>query len=149
MIDALRKHLAWAEGWAREPYDDTTGQRIRLQNGGNVSIGCGRNLQARPLTNDEIEYLLFNDINHVIQQCNTLPYWSGLDSVRQIVVADLVFNLGLKGWLGFKEANKSLAAHEYEDCAMHMADSAWYTQVYRRARKLVAAMGSGVWREED
>ena len=38
MIEQLRKHLAWADGWVREPYNDKTGNILRLTDGGKVSI---------------------------------------------------------------------------------------------------------------
>lgn len=135
-LDDFRKHLVWAEGWEQKPYTDSTGH---------LSIGCGRNLE-RGLTNAEIDYLLFNDMNHAVQQANELPYWKDLDAVRQLVVADCVFNLGLAGWMKFKKANEYLAIHDYEEAAAEMANSLWYRQVYRRAHKLVAAMQTGLWK---
>ena len=52
----VRQH----EGVMHEPYDDATGKRpIAL---GHITIGVGRNLEARPLTDDEVDYLLANDL---------------------------------------------------------------------------------------
>ena len=52
----VRQH----EGVRYEPYDDATGKRpIAL---GHITIGVGRNLEARPLTDDEVDYLLANDL---------------------------------------------------------------------------------------
>jgi lysozyme len=145
MIEQLKDHLRDAEGWMREPYNDKTGNILRLTDGGHVSIGCGRNTEANPLSDAAIEFLLFEDITRVIQQCNTLPYWNDLDAVRQLCVADVVFNIGFAGWKGFRLANRALMQHDYDMAAFEMENSRWHGQVYRRARKLVAAMRTGVW----
>lgn len=135
--DAFERHLIWAEGRRSKPYRDTEGV---------LSIGVGRNLE-RGLSDDEIDYLLANDMRTAEQDAAMLGYWSRLDDARQLVVADLVFNLGLTKWLRFENANAALSAGDYEKAADEMVDSKWYGQVGRRAVKLVKAMRTGQWVE--
>lgn len=134
--EAFQRHLIWAEGWRNKPYLCTAEK---------TSIGVGRNLDDRGLSDDEVMYLLTNDMTLAEKEAKTLPYYAQLDEVRQLVVCDLVFNLGLSRWLTFKRANAALEGHDYELAADEMVNSMWYTQTGRRAQRLVQAMRTGVW----
>lgn len=134
--EAFERHLIWAEDWRNKPYRCSAGK---------LSIGVGRNLDDRGLSDEEVLYLLRNDMAAAEREAKTLPYYGALDEVRQLVVCDLIFNLGLSGWLKFKRANAALAAHDYERTADEMKDSRWYEQTGRRAKRLEEAMRSGEW----
>lgn len=137
--DDFKRHLEWAEGRQAKPYQDTVGK---------WTVGVGRNLTDRGLSTEEIDYLLVNDMEDALLGASTLPYWLLLDPVRQLVVADLVFNLGLAGWRRFVEANQAIALEDYEHAANELVRSRWYQQTGRRARKLVNAMRTGLWVRE-
>lgn len=141
MIDraSLTEHVKWAEaagGPELFPYKDTVGK---------ITIGYGRNLDDRGISKGEAELLLRNDIDDTLMDAATLPYWEEIDSVRRLVVADMVFNLGLSRFLGFKKLNAALAIKDYTAAAHEMKDSKWYHQVERRAKVLHKAMLTGVW----
>ena len=136
-LDTFAEHLRWAEGSRSYPYECTAGK---------LTIGVGRNLEAKGLSDDEIQYLLDNDIADTIEGAETLPYWENLCGVRQLVVADMIFNLGLKRFKGFVNTNKYLLAGDYAHAADEMVDSKWYRQTGRRAIRLVAAMRTGIWK---
>lgn len=131
--------MEWAEGRERKPYRDSVGK---------LTIGVGRNLDDRGLRQSEIDLLLTNDIEEVVTACAALPYWNLLDPVRQLVVADLVFNLGLSKWLQFVRANEALERKEWGRAAIELEHSRWFNQTGRRARKLVKAMQTGEWTRE-
>jgi lysozyme len=131
-----KAHLEWAEGRRPKPYVDSVGK---------LSIGVGRNLDDRGLRDTEINFLLDNDVAEVLAECAALPYWDSLNDARQIVIADMVFNLGLGRFLKFRKLAAALEAHDYDTAADEMKASKWYGQVKRRAVKLVAAMRSGRW----
>jgi len=135
-LEDFKSHLRWAEGVRRFPYTDTTGH---------VSIGVGRNLTDNGLSDDEIEYLLENDALAAIRDASTLPYWDSLSDTRKHIVADLVFNMGLSGWKGFRRANAALSRCDYVEAAREMQDSRWFRQTGRRAIKLVDAMITDSW----
>lgn len=134
--EAFERHLIWAEGWRNKPYRCSAGK---------LSIGVGRNLDDRGLSDEEVLYLLRNDMAAAEREAKTLPYYGALDEVRQLVVCDLVFNLGLSRWLTFKRANAALEGHDYELAADEMVNSKWYMQTGRRAQRLVQAMRTGEW----
>lgn len=130
------EHLEWAEARRPYPYEDSVGK---------LSIGVGRNLDDKGLREDEIDLLLKNDIKEALEECTKLDYFKGLDSVRQLVVADMVFNMGLPRFLGFVRTNEALRNQDYVKASTEMVDSKWYRQTGRRARKLVKAMKAGDW----
>lgn len=73
-----------------------------------------------------------------------IPWWRTLDDVRQDVIANMAWNLGVKGLLGFKRFLADLQAAMYAAAAAEMMDSKWATQVPSRARRLRVMMLTGV-----
>jgi len=133
-LEAFKAHLEWAEGRENKIYQDSVGK---------WTIGVGRNLTDRGLTDDEVDYLLRNDMDVALRGARTLPYWDRLDPARQLVVADLVYNLGLPRFKKFVLTNQALERGDYREAARQMIDSKWYIQTKRRARKLVRIMFTG------
>ena len=138
-IPDFAAHLEWAEARRQFPYEDSVGK---------ITIGCGRNLDDVGLSDAEIDVLLQNDIERVLAEASRLPYWDRLDDVRQLVITDMVFNMGASRFRGFVRTNAALAAGDYQSAANEMLDSRWARQTGRRARKLVEAMRTGEWRRE-
>ncbi len=108
---------------------------------GKLTIGVGRNLEDNGITKDEAVMLLENDISRVERELDQkLPWWRQLSEVRQRVVMDMSFNMGLPSLLGFKQTLAALKRGDYEAAAKGMEDSKWYEQVPVRAARLVAMM---------
>jgi lysozyme len=96
------------------------------------------------LSDDEIDYLLMNDLKRVeIDLDKHLPWWSQLDTVRQRVLIDMCFNLGIKGLLGFKNTLAYVKAGQYKQAKTNMLKSKWASQVGKRAQRLAAMMETG------
>jgi lysozyme len=129
-------HLVWAEGERLDMYKDSVGI---------WTIGVGHNIEEKGVSQAVSRMMLREDISEVLEDVRSLPYYNDLDPVRQLVVADMVFNLGLSRFLNFKNFNKALAIPDYVLAAHEMKDSKWYVQVGRRAEKLKAAMITGDW----
>ena len=72
-----------------------------------------------------------------------LPWWRGLEDVRQDVLCEMAFNLGVEGLLGFAGALRSVRAGDYAMASAQMLLSAWASQVGARARRLAAMMKTG------
>lgn len=134
--DLFSEHLEWAEGRRAYPYEDSVGK---------LTIGVGRNLEDRGLRPDEIDLMKKNDMAEAEREASGLPYWQKLGDIRRVVVADMVFNLGLSRFVGFVRTNEALAAGDYDRAAAEMIDSKWYRQTGRRAKRLVEVMRSGQW----
>jgi len=111
------------------------------------TIGVGRLIDRRKggrLSDDEIDYLLANDIRRVDAELDArLPWWRGLDPVRQRVLQNMAFNLGTAGLLGFKNTLAAVKAKRWSDAAAGMLASKWARQVGERAERLAHMMKTG------
>jgi lysozyme len=131
----LEAQLNLHEDKRKFPYKDTVGK---------LTIGVGRNLDDRGLSDDEIAYLLANDIKMVKEDLDrALPWWRQMDAVRQRVLADMCFNLGISRLLLFRNTLKAMKEGDYELAASGMRNSLWYKQVGTRAIRLVKMMETG------
>lgn len=140
--DKLAAQLRPEEGIRAFPYDDVTGKPPALK--GKLTIGVGRNLTDKPLSQGAIEYLLAEDISEVIQSLDHfLPWWSGHDDVRQRVLADLCFNLGITRLLKFTTFLPLFQAGKYAEAADDLSQQAWHRQVGLRALKLEQMLRTG------
>jgi lysozyme len=132
MIQQLRRH----EGERLTPYRCTAGK---------LTIGVGRNLEDRGITAEESAYLLNNDIEREWKALKTaLPWVTGLNDVRQRVLLDMAFNLGINGLLKFKNTLATIQRGDYERAAGMMLDSLWARQVKGRAVRLAEMMKTGI-----
>lgn len=147
-LDHFRRHLIWAEDRRSKLYDDKTGEEIVLPSGGKITGGVGWNFSDRGIPPLVIDQLLEIAINDVVSEVNGFGYWAKLNDARQLVVADMLYNLGMQRFRRFVDFNAAMESGDYDAAADEMVDSDWYKQVKRRAVKLVAAMRSGLWIEE-
>lgn len=132
LIRQLRRH----EGERLKPYRCTAGK---------LTIGIGRNLDDRGITAEESAYLLNNDIDRVWTELQTrLPWTTGLSDVRQRVLLDMAFNLGIDGLLKFRNTLATIQAGRYHQAGEMMLDSLWARQVGMRAHRLSKMMQTGI-----
>lgn len=141
MIDRLEQQLRRDEGVVRHAYTDSEGY---------LTIGVGRLIDERRgggLSDDEITYLLRDDISRTVRQLlDALPWAANLDEVRFCALVNMAFNLGVGGLLGFRHTLAAIKANNYTLAAREMLDSKWATQVGARATRLADQMRSGEWR---
>ena len=108
------------------------------------TIGYGRNLEDNGIREDEALLMLNNDIDQVLHECQRAFDWfDRLDNPRQDVVLDMVFNLGLTRFRGFKKMIRALSDGDYITAAEEMMDSRWAKQVKTRAITLRQIMITG------
>lgn len=132
MVRQLRLH----EGERLRPYRCTAGK---------LTIGVGRNLDDRGITPEESAVLLSNDISLVEAQVfRALPWALTMNEVRQRVLIDMAFNLGIDGLLAFKRTLATMQSGSYQDAARMMLDSKWAGQVGQRAERLSRMMATGL-----
>ena len=144
-IERLIKVLIRHEGLRLKPYCDKTGKEYKSpEECGKITIGIGRNLEDLGITEDEAIYLLYNDINRVKKELdNALPWWRNLDDIRQEVLVNMCFNLGLSKLLEFKNFLSALKLGDYNKAGDEMENSLWCKQVKIRCKELVYAMRNG------
>ena len=130
----IEEQLLLHEGLKLRPYRDTKGV---------LTIGVGRNLEAKGISREEALSLLQNDIREVTGHLQQYEWYSKLDPIRQKVIIDMCFNLGLNGLLRFRNMIAAIEAGDYQAAADHMVSSAWYKQVGSRSRRLEGMMRTG------
>jgi lysozyme len=143
-IDAdLRKGLAVDlerdEGRIPHAYQDHLGY---------WTIGIGRLIDKRKggkLSNDEIDYLLDNDIRAGIESVANLPAWQAVkgDPVRARGLLNMRFQLGLAGLLGFRNSLALIAAKDWHAAAMNLRASTWAKQTPERAERVIRMIETG------
>lgn len=133
----LREQLTRDEGYRQHPYRDSVGK---------LTIGYGRNLEARGISEAEAETLLGNDIADTYRECEaTIPFWSRLSDARQGVLVNLCFNCGLNGLLTFRNMLVAMDDQDWEMAARELLDSKYETQVGARAHRLAEQLRTDRW----
>lgn len=132
----LRRMLVRHEGLRLKPYADSVGK---------LTIGVGRNLTDVGLSKEECDYLLDNDIDRAIASLMGFSWFSYMDEVRQAALTDLMFNVGLGKFLGFKKLIAAIEREAWADAARELLDSAYAKQVGSRAVELADMLHTGIW----
>ena len=153
-IEELIKH----EGLKLQVYKDTLGID---------TIGIGRNLEDRGITKEELDaldiptidhvyeygiteadavYLATNDVQIVEEELvRAHPCVDRLDSVRQLILMDMAFNMGVPRLCKFKKMWNAVHEEDFPTAAKEMLDSRWANQVKSRSTKLANAMHNGAF----
>ena len=133
--DKLRQQIRMHEGVEHKVYEDTEGIK---------TVGVGRNLEDRGLSDDEVDYLLSNDIDICVKELEqTFDWYDDLDDIRKRVLIDMMFNLGMPRLKKFVNMLKAIEAGAWRSAAVEMLDSKWAEQVGNRASRLSEMMETG------
>ncbi len=109
-----------------------------------LTIGVGRNLEDVGISETESDFLLANDIDNCIEELKrTFDWFDGLSDVRQRVMINMCFNLGLSRLLNFKNFLGAVESGDYTKAGAEMLDSKWARQVGPRATRLKDMMIEG------
>jgi len=134
LLEQISRH----EGRVNHAYQDSEGY---------WTIGVGHLIDKRRggyIPDFIIDALLEWDIQQVEESLDQyLPLWRSLDAIRQRVIVDMAFNIGVVGLSHFKRMQSALWAGMYDVAAKEMLDSKWARQVGRRAEKLAEMMKTG------
>lgn len=126
-------------------YDDATGKPITAGTlvQGNPTIGYGR-LLCTPggLSHAEAVFLFGTDWANAEAGAKTLPCYSRINAVRQGVLAEMVFQLGIGGVRKFAKMLDALDRNDYDRAGDEMLASAWAQQTPERAHRLADLMRS-------
>ena len=135
-LTVLEDQLIAHEGLRLDMYKDTVGI---------ATIGVGRNLQHVGLrTEAEARYLLRSDIVAIRSELErALPWLGDLNEVRQRVLMDMAFNMGVSGLMKFEKTMQNIADGRYEAASQEMLRSKWADQVGQRAMTLSKMMATG------
>ena len=119
---------------------------VYLCSAGYETIGVGRNISntGMGLFDDEVDYLLENDIARVIKELSSeYPWFTDLDDVRKDAIIDISFNLGATRFRGFKNALSAMESADYTLAAKQFLDSKWSRDVKGRSHELASMIETG------
>lgn len=134
--DKLKAMLAYDEGVIRYPYNDADGKRVQIT--GNITIGIGRNLDAKPLSDAAIDFLLTEDVEEAETAARRIfPDFDLYGEHRQLALINLIFNLGEAKFLEFSETIKAIRLGDWIGAAARLKRSRWYWQVKSRGVRVV------------
>ena len=143
-IEQLRKELERDEGVKYEVYLDHLGYPT-------FGIGhlitdddpeCGAPVGTKVDT-DRVKEAFETDVEGVLADCERLyVQFEHLPEEVQLIVANMMFNMGYSRLSRFKGMHRGVDARNWEAAADEMVDSQWYNQVTNRADRLVVRMRS-------
>jgi lysozyme len=136
-MDNLLRMLKRQEGVSKFAYEDHLGY---------ITVGVGRCLDPEMglgLSDDEINYLLRNDIERCYSELSVFSWFYDLNQTRQEALVSMLFQLGLTKFLGFKKTLKYIAEGKYEQAAKEMLDSKWAEQTPNRANEISYMIETG------
>jgi lysozyme len=135
-MNKLQQALIRHEGMRLKPYEDVLTE--------DITIGVGRNLDSLGLSEDEVLYLLNNDIERCDKELlHNFKWYPELCRARQDAMINLCFNLGITRLLKFKKSLAYMAAGDYERAADEFLCSRWAEQVGNRAIEVTDLIRDG------
>jgi lysozyme len=138
MTDKIIEMLRLHEGVERYVYTDHLGYE---------TIGVGRCIRKNVglgLSDDEINYLLSNDVDRCVKELGASFSWfSALNEARRDAMINLCFQLGLTKLLKFKNFLASMEEGDYEAASTHLLDSLYARQTPARADEVAEIIVSG------
>lgn len=130
LSDRIKQH----EGKRFKPYEDSEGI---------LTVGYGRNLEAVPFSQDEIDLMFENDLRRAVEGSKTFLCYTGLDDTRRGVLTEMVFQMGVAGVSKFKKFLNAAAQHDWQNAHDEMLDSKWAKQTPGRAKELAGIFLTG------
>ena len=141
-IDQLRRELDQDEGCIYEVYLDHLGY---------PTFGIGHLITNRDReygwsvgtdgAEDRVQEVFEEDVKTVLSDCKKLYNdFDELPEEAQLIIANMMFNMGYTRLSKFKGMKRGVDSRNWEEAAVEMVDSRWYTQVTNRAERLVQRM---------
>lgn len=136
--ERLRQYLVVAEGMRLKPYNDTVGK---------LTIGVGRNLTDVGISALEAYALLDHDIDRAVAGLvGKFPWFQEQDPVRQVVLVELCFNMGITSLSGFTNTLAAFRMKDYPKAADGLKKSKWFRQVQAsRSSRIINMTLTGQW----
>ena len=131
-LSQVRKRLIEHEGIKLKPYHCTAGK---------LTIGVGRNLDDRGISQATATQMLEEDIEIVLDELKrALPFWDKLEWNYKEALVDLAFNMGVPRLMMFRNMLSAIEADEPDKAAEELLDSRYASQVGIRASNIAALL---------
>lgn len=93
------------------------------------------------VSKERVEEVFRKDMEACLVDCKIVfPDFLKFDEELKQIIANMMFNLGLNRFKGFKRFIKAIKEKDFKEAADEMMNSDWYFQVGDRAKRLVARM---------
>ena len=130
--DRLRRSVEKHEGLRLWPYRCSAGK---------LTIGYGRNLDNHGISTAEAIQLLTHDLNRCEMAArHGFPMFSKLTPLRQEVIVEMIFQLGMAGVMRFKRMIQAIRDDDYTLASVEMLASRWYAQTPGRVLAMAEKM---------
>lgn len=134
LFDLIERH----EGRRLKPY---------LCPSGKLTIGVGRNLTDKGISDIEATMLRNNDINDAFLDItsifNLTP--TNINDARLSALISMHIQLGPGGFRSFNKMIKAIKEEDWSTAAKEALDSVWHTQTPARAEEIGEMLRSGEW----
>lgn len=111
---SIKKH----EGVRLKPYECPAGK---------LTIGYGRNLTDTGITQIEADSMLDRDLlNTKLELEDSIKFFHKLDDIRQNVLIEMAYNMGVPNLLEFKNTLKFMEKGDFINASIEMLDSQWH-----------------------
>lgn len=141
-IEQLREELKVDEGCKYEIYLDHLG--LPTFGIGHLVLNSDPEYGqpvGTPVSEDRVNECFAKDVETVLSECSLLyPNFSVLPEEVQLIIANMMFNMGRPRLSKFKGMKAAVDAGDWHRAAVEMVDSKWYQQVTNRADRLVQRM---------
>lgn len=125
------------------------GKRLRMyQDTKDIwTVGIGRNMQDRDISEEVCSLMFKEDLEIVLKDANTFSWFNDLNDVRQAVILNMLFNMGLTRFRGFKKTIKFIKNGSFMTASVEMLDSKWakIDVSKHRSNRLSLMMRTGEW----
>lgn len=139
-VKDIESQLREDEGEVLHAYNDSEGY---------LTIGIGTLIDKRKgggLLPEESAFIFQNRMRILKDRIRkALPWFNELDIVRQGVLLNMAFQMGVDGLLKFKNTLRHVQARQWTAASVGMLDSLWAKQTPERAERLAEQMLTGVW----
>lgn len=135
-MDKLKASIKRHEGCRLVPYRDTQGF---------LTVGYGRNLSSKGISQNEAEYLLQSDLAEALSIAEGQKWWANVkdNDARARAFVEIIFNLGLGTLAYFRKALAAALQNDWDACSNELLDSLWAKQVGKRAEELALMIKTG------
>jgi lysozyme len=136
LYQEIQKHLIEEEGMKLKPYKCTAGK---------LTIGVGRNLEDKGISESEALYLLDQDITQCISALEKIfPSFYLFSRGRKVALVSMIFQLGEAGFKKFKATIEAVNRLDFKGAASHARNSLWAKQTPNRALRVISLLENGI-----
>ncbi|OUX54419.1 MAG: hypothetical protein CBE47_00880 [Pelagibacteraceae bacterium TMED287] len=150
-IEKLKEDLIRDEGKKLDVYHDHLGYKtvgighLILKDDKEFDLPIGAKI-----TEERVDELFKRDIGVTLIECKKLySDFDGLPEEIQLVIANMMFNLGYPRLSKFKNMKRAVDNRDWTQTAIEMKDSKWYRQVTNRAKRLISRVESVAYMCDD